>query len=166
MRLGEDAPGTSNTVPFKKNSDSNRGDVKVGGLAGRTDVSTTLTWLCFSGDDSGVLKDRGRGEENLAGTAVYESGLADGDPGLQRKFQPPFRGDVSLAGGADSLVPFFDFSSRSFLFTDLGLDLIFLNSPVLACPSSWTGCTGITGEMTTEVSSCSSSLHVSPNLDA
>ena len=63
VRLGVGVPGTSNVIEPKKNSDSSRGDVKVGGLAGRIDVSTDLTfsfkraWLGFRGDDSGVLKD-------------------------------------------------------------------------------------------------------------
>jgi len=44
VRLGVGVPGTSKTIAFKKSSDSNRGDVKVGGLVGRMDVSTNLTF--------------------------------------------------------------------------------------------------------------------------
>ena len=42
VRLGVGVPGTSNTIVLRKSSDSSRGDVKVGGLAGRIDVSTIL----------------------------------------------------------------------------------------------------------------------------
>lgn len=44
VRLGDGVPGISNAIAVKKNSDSNRGDVKVGGLVGRMDVSTNLTF--------------------------------------------------------------------------------------------------------------------------
>jgi len=42
LRLGVGVPGTSNTIALMKSSDSSRGDIKVGGLAGRTEVSTIL----------------------------------------------------------------------------------------------------------------------------
>jgi hypothetical protein len=164
-RLGIGAPETSNAVAFKKNSDSSRGDVKVVGLVGRTDVSTILTFsferalLGFRGDDSGVLKERERGEDILTGTVVYVSGIPDGDPGT-------FQGEDSFTGGGGSLMPLAGFCSRCFPLTNLDLDLILLDSPVLASPSPSAGSIGLTGEMTTEVSSCSSSLHISPNLDA
>ena len=44
VRLGAGVPGTSNTIALKNNSDSVRGDVKVGGLAGSTDLSTNMAF--------------------------------------------------------------------------------------------------------------------------
>ena len=94
---------------------------------------------------------------------MYESGFVDGDPGIQGIFQLLFLG-VSLAGEANSLVPLADLSSRFFPLPNFDPDLTSKN-PAFASPSRSAGYIAFKGEMRTE-SWSSSSLHISPNLEA